>query len=38
MDLDSKCVAENGARINATARYMIVDGGTANPGLLTYKA
>lgn len=38
MDLDSKCVAENGARINATARYMIADGGTENPGLLTYKA
>ena len=38
MDLDSKCVAENGARINATARYMIADGGSENPGLLTYKA
>ena len=38
MNLDSKCVAENGARINATARYMIADGGTTNPGLLTYKA
>jgi len=37
MELDSKCVAENGARINATARYMIPDGGTTNPGLLTYK-
>lgn len=38
MALDSKCVSENGARINATARYMIVDGGSSNPGLLTYKA
>lgn len=38
MELDSKCVAENGARINATARYMIADGGTEKPGLLTYKA
>jgi len=37
MDLDSKCVAENGARINATARYMIADGGETNPGLLTMK-
>jgi len=38
MDLDSKCVAEKGARINATARYMIADGGSEKPGLLTYKA
>lgn len=37
MDLDSKCVAENGARFNGTARYMIADGGSAKPGLLTYK-
>lgn len=37
-EFGTKCVAENGARVNATARYMIADGGAQLTGLLTYKA